>query len=465
MPHVKPSAGSPKKTGKAEKRDGSHPKSDAGRTEARGHSWKSGAPDATDSFALGARTSLDAVAFVERFNRNLGLDSKSAAKKVAHMATDGSKFICAMPALFYSDVAGSFAAASELRATPSPAGILVGDAHLGNLGTFPGPSGEVVWGWVDCDKSGRGRLEWDLDRLATHAVLIARQAKTPPTLEDQQKLVVTLGDEYFQTLRQFLATGARPTGYLKQSELEGPLSSLAKKACQASQKKLDSRQAAGKKFTGPRHASKALVAAVEQGLSAYATSLPLEAPVRRPLQFLAVGLESGTIGGSNSGMEKLLALVSPAGHKGNPVLLKLKQILPPAPEDTSGDLTRSNPARAVENATLLQGFHRPLLGAATVNERQWLVEPEEAEQLILDPAGLKPKELTALVQQAGRVLARSHLQNPSVTSPLIRAWLSDRPDDRVAGVKLAAFALAYADQSEADAKQLGKQSHRRSPTS
>lgn len=71
--------------------------------------------------------------------------------------------------------------ASDLASTPAT-GLLVqavGDAHLGNFGTFASPERTLLFDVNDFDETLRGPWEWDLKRLAASAVVAARDAGLP----------------------------------------------------------------------------------------------------------------------------------------------------------------------------------------------------------------------------------------------------------------------------------------------
>lgn len=400
------------------------------------------------------RTSKAAIDFVNRFNSQLGLSAKAARKKDAHMASNPSHFMTAMPALFYQDVRGPFAAESKLRETASPSGLLVGDAHLGNLMTRSGPEGKTVWGWGDCDKSGSGLLEWDLDRLAAHTVISARLADQKFSRDDEKDFVGAVAAAYTKQLREFAATGDRPAGFLKPEELSGALSDFAKQAASRSQKHFINHHAPDGNFAKAVQAGAEDAAAIKAAVADYASRLPKDAPIAKPIQVLSLGVEPPSTGGSNSGLVKYLVLVAPANPKDLPIALKFKQVLPSAADNGTGELSQADASRVVENAAMLQGFRDPLLGYAKVRGQSCLVEPMTANSDILEPAGLSKKDFLGLAASAGEALARSQLQSPALTQQQIKAWLGAPSTDAAASKQLHQFAVDYADQTQADAKAL-----------
>src|ERR1700704_4206892 len=58
-------------------------------------------------------------------------------------------------------------------ASPSaPEGLVVGDLHLENFGTYRGASGELCFDVTDFDHAGAGPVDLDLKRLCTSAMLL-----------------------------------------------------------------------------------------------------------------------------------------------------------------------------------------------------------------------------------------------------------------------------------------------------
>src|SRR5512140_751629 len=72
---------------------------------------------------------------------------------------------------------GAAIMAPDLAALPSTgyAVQLCGDAHVRNLGAYASADGKIVFDINDFDETCRGPWEWDLKRLATSFVLVARE--------------------------------------------------------------------------------------------------------------------------------------------------------------------------------------------------------------------------------------------------------------------------------------------------
>ena len=397
-----------------------------------------------------------AIDFVNTFNAELGLNSDAIARKNKHIASNASHLLAAMPALFYQDMRGPFAALSKVRDTNSPSGLLVGDAHLGNLMTFTEPeNGTVVWGWVDLDKSGVGLLDWDLERLATHTVISARLSAQNFSADDERELVAAVFEGYTKRMRHFLNKDQRPHAFLIRSDLRGALADLADKAGEKTQKRYLKHHVQNGVLVDTDPANEQEKTAIVAAVKGYGDRLAKNAPVARPLEIIGMGIEPPSKGGSNSGLVKYLVLLAPIDDKHPPALLKLKQLIPSALDGSTG-VHPPVGARAVENVSILRGFADPMLGYATMFGHPCLVTSMTAGRDILDPEKISKADFLILATSAGDALARSHLQDPSLTPQRVQAWIGAPASDPPALARLHKLAVAYAEQTNADAKALKK---------
>ncbi|TSC34479.1 DUF2252 family protein [Corallococcus sp. Z5C101001] len=401
-----------------------------------------------------ARKPSQAVAFVRDFNARLDLPPARLKEKLAQMRESPSAMFRAMPALFHSDVRGPYAQGTRLTDRPAPDIRVVGDPHVGNLGTFRGPDGKAVWGLNDFDQTGTASPELDLARMATSAVLTAREAGL--SSGDQRKAVEALAKNYFETLELLAEGDVTPGAFLDKKESSGPVKDLIGKARDASAKDLLSKYVKLDGSKGPRflHSDtlKPLDAerksAVRTALAAYEKSLQGTEGVAVPLKVLDLA-ERLDAGGSSYGLERDYVLVGAADPKAPPVLLEMKELLassvnaPPAPADG---------ADVVKAQQELSGSVNPLTGAVSMGGRAFLVREVEPEKNKLDDSVFqKKKSLNSTFEQAGVVLARAH-GNTREQAARLEDWVGG--DTKEATKRLTAFALAYADQAEADWKAL-----------
>ncbi|WP_223643866.1 DUF2252 family protein [Corallococcus sp. EGB] len=398
------------------------------------------------------REPSQAVTFVRDFNARLDLPPARLKEKLAQMRQSPSAMFRTMPALFQADLRGPYAQAARLTDRPAPDIRVVGDMHVGNLGTFRGPDGKAVWGINDFDQTGTGSPEADLTRLATSAVLTAREAGL--STSEQTKVVEALAKNYFETL-ELLADGDKnPGAFLGKKESSGPVKDLIVKARDTSAKDALSKYVKLDGAKGPRFINSDTLkpldaeqkAAVRTALASYEKTLNGAEGVAVPLKVLDLAgrLDAG---GSSYGLERDYVLVGAADPKAPPVLLEMKELLafgvpsPPVP---------ANGEDVVKAQAELGGAVNPLTGAVNMGGRAFLVREVEPEKNRLDDAVLaKNKSLRSTFEQAGVVLARAH-GNTQAQAARLEDWVGG--DTKEATKRLVAFAKAYADQAEADWK-------------
>ncbi|RKH58912.1 DUF2252 domain-containing protein [Corallococcus interemptor] len=400
------------------------------------------------------RAPSQAVSFVRDFNARLDLPPARLKEKLAQMRQSPSAMFRAMPALFHADLRGPYAQGARLTDRPAPDIRVVGDAHVGNLGTFRGPEGKAVWGLNDFDQAGTASPEADLTRLATSAVLTAREAGL--STREQVKAVEALAKNYFETLELLADGDANPGAFLEKKESSGPVKDLITQARDTSAKDALSKYVKLDGAKGPRFLNSDTLkplaperkAAVRTALASYEKTLAGTEGVAVPLKVLDLA-ERLDAGGSSYGLERDYVLVGAAEPKAPPVLLELKELLasgvasPPVP---------ANGADVVKAQEELGGAVNPLTGAVSMGGRAFLVREVEPEKARLDDAVLgKKKSLRSTFEQAGVVLARAH-GHTQARARCLEDWVGG--DTKEATKRLVAFAQAYADQAEADWKAL-----------
>ncbi|MCY1023659.1 DUF2252 family protein [Pyxidicoccus sp. MSG2] len=406
------------------------------------------------SGAATRREPQQAVAFIQDFHARLDLPPARLKEKLALMRERPSSLFRMMPALFHADVRGPLAADARLLERPAPRIRVVGDAHVGNLGTLRGPEGKVVWGLNDFDQAGRGSPEVDLTRMATSAVLTAREAGL--SAREQGDVVRAFAKAYFSTLESLAGGEENPGAFLTKKEATGEVDDLIAQAGDTSRKELLEQYA---RLDGPgaprfrttdtlRPVPAAQQRAVRSALASYETQLRGTEGVALPLRVLdqAQRLDAG---GSSYGLERYYALVQAADPKQPPVLLELKELLasslesPPRPADG---------AAVVSAQRGLAGHANPLTGATQLGGRAFLVRELEPEKAKLEGGALTgKKDVVSAFAQAGVVLARAHGATRAQAQKLA-AWVG--PDAGEATTRLAAFARTYADQVQADWRAL-----------
>ena len=110
----------------------------------------------------------DAVSEIIRYNQ--GFDRGSLRRKIEAMSGGTFEFFRATSHLFALDVQ---------IGKSQPSGLIVGDLHSENFGTFRAVSNDIVYDINDFDDCATGAYEYDLRRLLTSLVVGGEAAKLP----------------------------------------------------------------------------------------------------------------------------------------------------------------------------------------------------------------------------------------------------------------------------------------------
>lgn len=396
------------------------------------------------------------VSFIKDFNQKLDLSPTDLKGKYALMTDSSFGLFRAMPALFYKDIKGSFAASSKLLNRPAPTVTIDGDMHIQNFGTFRGPDGKAVWGINDFDQSDKGSPEWDLERLAISAVFVARQAGLGS--DGEKQLVSTITKKYFDTIKDIAAGREMPKPFLDLDHAKGSIKDLIQKSSDEKRKKFlekyTSVDSSGNyKFLSNdklHPVSSDQAKAIKSSLKDYQSQIGANSGVAKPLQVLDVVARSDS-GGSSFGLPRYYALVANNDAGKAPVILEIKAVLPPPIKDfnsTSG----ADAQKVVERQKTLAGYSNPLTGSLEINKRSFLVRELEPEKNSY--ASDKVKDLADaedLFEQAAKVLAGSHGRTPDQATA-IDNWIGN--DQAKANKRLTDFSTKYADQITAVQEKL-----------
>lgn len=376
------------------------------------------------------RAPAQAVAFLENFDRQLGLSEAMAQEKKELMSESAHAFFRASPALFYADLQGPYLEASRLLPETAPRLAIVGDAHLLNAGTFRGPEGSPVWGLNDFDQAEIGSPEWDLERMGTSLYVAARSGGL--SSQEALALVDSMGRSYLANLSE------SGPAYLRREETEGKVRETIDKAASQDQASFIKKWSADGKTLirgedledpDPKRGAE-----IQQALK---QTFP-------ELNFLDLASKPHS-GGSTRGLERYYALVDRAD--GAPWILEVKAVLPSPVQIPDGDLTRGDAEQILafqrQMGSPVDHRHR----AFKLGELAFFTREREKEKGSVKD---KPKHLATLAPLLGKVLARAH--NSSGVD--IAAWVKGRDDQLLDN--LASFSQNYGRQVESDFREFSR---------
>lgn len=399
------------------------------------------------------------VAFIRDFNGGLGLKPADLQEKQKRMAESSFVLFRAMPSLFYKDIKGEFAASAKLLSRTAPNIVINGDMHIENFGTFRGPDGKAVWGINDFDQSDKGSPEWDLERLATSAIFVARQAGLG--VEAEKALVSTITKKYVDTVKDISQGKESTTPYLSSEKSVGVIKDLVDKSSLEKRKKflekytsIDSKgnyQFLSNDKLKPVSSDRA--SKIKSALSSYEDQIGKDSGVAKPLRILDVTEKLGS-GGSSYGLPRYYALVANDDPGKAPIILEVKALLP-APIKSPSSTTGADGEKTVERQQTLSSYTNPLVGSLKMDNRSFLVRELEPEKNTYTTDKIDNlSDATELFEQAAKVLARAHSQ-VSGQAEVISNWIGK--DEKTLTKRLTDFSRKYADQTEVVRQELAKQ--------
>lgn len=375
------------------------------------------------------RDPKQAIAFLQKFDEQLGLTEAMKAEKRQLMTESPHALFRGIPALFFSDLQSTFLERSRLLPEAAPRVAIVGDAHVLNAGTFRGPNGHAVWGLNDFDQTEIGSPEWDLERMGVSLYLAATADGL--TVEQAHGLVRQMGQSYLDSL------GEAGPAFLNREETTGKVRDLIDKASSKDQKTFLSKWTNSDGLTLLRGEDLEDPDPVRgsQVLQALQSTFP-------ELTILDLASKPHS-GGSTRGLERYYTLI--ANPSGDPWILEVKAVLPTPVQIPDGDLSRGDGAKILEfqkqMGSPVDQRHRSFkLGQVAFFTR----EREREKDSLKD----KAKNLGDLAPLLGQVLARAH--NSSQAD--IKGWVNGRDEQLLSN--LETFSETYARQVESDFAEL-----------
>lgn len=449
--------------------------------------------------------------------RELGQQRRKQMPRVDHANWDGKKRRESPPKLLEASMRGRVPSLVTLkyeRMAASPFGFfrgavpvmaydlslvgntgivsqLCGDAHVRNLGAYAGPDGRLVFDINDFDETIAGPFEWDVKRMATSLILAGREAGSKDVhCFEAARLFL---EQYRTTMLEFsrmpvldvvryqvhrLQSASTVEGILHLAERATPIHTLLtltepRDGKGAQQEKKDAAAKKGKPAKGtkatalkkvvngePRifkttppvltRLTGAVAEKVVASLGPYTESL---LPERRGFlaQYRPVDVAFKVVGTGSVGLRDYCVYMEGNGPQ-DPLFLQIKEEAESgyAPYVKAARRPRLHQGERVvlgERAMQLQSD--PFLGWTTLDGREYLVRQLNDHKASIQVADLRAAGLLEYAEVCGELLARGHARSGDCLELAGYLGTSARFDDAV-----LKFAEAYADQTEADWKEL-----------
>ncbi|MFD7609999.1 DUF2252 domain-containing protein [Streptomyces sp. NPDC059828] len=397
----------------------------------------------------------DAVRAVEESSR--GRVAQLAPIRVGRMA--------ATPFAFLRGAAGLMA--HDLAATPVTgiAAQICGDAHAANFGLYGDARGRLVIDLNDFDETVTGPWEWDLKRLAASIVLAGREAGAD---EDTcRKAAFDVAGAYRRTMRLLARlpvldawnaiADEELVSHTDARDLVGTLERVSERA----RSNTSARFAAKATTTGPdgarhfvdappvlRRVPDGEASAVAASLGEYLRTLSED---RLPLlaRYAIHDVAFRVVGTGSVGTRSYVVLL--IDHRGEPLVLQVKEARASAllPHLEAAGFKLPEPVhegqRVVQGQKRMQVVSDILLGWTTVDGRPFQVRQFRNRKGSVDPAALAADQVDDYARMTGALLARAHAHS---ADPRLLAGYCGKNEELDEAV--AAFAVLYADRTEAD---------------
>ncbi len=401
----------------------------------------------------------DAVRAVEESNR--GRVPGLTPIRVGRMAATPFAFLRGAAGLMAHDLVGSPVTGVGAQ--------LCGDAHAANFGLYGDARGSLVIDLNDFDETVFGPWEWDLKRLATSLVLAGRAAGAD---EDTcRRGAYDAVGAYRRTMRLLARLPALDAwnaiadeelvSHTDARDLVGTLERVSEKARNNTSARFAARSTeecrdGGRRFVDARPVLRrvpdAEAAAVAAGLGGYLSTVSED---RVPLlaRYTIHDVAFRVVGTGSVGTRSYVVLL--LDHRGEPLVLQVKEARPSVLAPYLPAVGFDAPEVAHEGRRVVLGQKRMqvvsdiLLGWADVDGRQFQVRQFRNRKGSVDPAALAADQVDDYGRMTGALLARAHAHS---ADPRLLAGYCGKNDEFDEAV--AAFAVTYADRTEADHAEL-----------
>ncbi|WP_329382477.1 DUF2252 domain-containing protein [Streptomyces sp. NBC_01351] len=430
------------------------PRVAAGSPKGEGRALRGRVPRAAHAAFVAPAGRPDAVRAVEE--SNAGRVAELAPIRVGRMAATPFAFLRGAAGLMAHDLSGG--------AVTGIGAQLCGDAHAANFGLYGDVRGRLVIDLNDFDETVFGPWEWDVKRLATSLVLAGRVAGAD---EDTcRAAALDAVGAYRRTMRLLARLPAMDAwnaiadeelvSHTDARDLLGTLERVSQKARNNTSARFAARSTVaapdgGRRFVDAlpvlRRVGDGEAAAVAASLGPYLQTLQGD---RVPLlaRYAIHDVAFRVVGTGSVGTRSYVVLL--LDHRGEPLVLQVKEarpsvLLPHLPAGFETAPVEHEGRRVVAGQKRMQVVSDIMLGWTTVDGRPFQVRQFRNRKGSVDPAALAVDQIDDYGRMTGALLARAHAHS---ADPRLLAGYCGKSDEL--DVAMAAFAVAYADRTEAD---------------
>jgi uncharacterized protein (DUF2252 family) len=344
-----------------------------------------------------------------------------------------------------------------------------GDCHLQNFGWFATPERNLIFDITDFDESRRAPWEWDLKRLVASVALASRELKTPPSKSTQEDLARAAAKSYREHLEAFETMSPLEMWYVRLDAnqlMNRSLGIASKTRCQqildaARQRTMDQllpriTHRVDEKLQFKDHPPlithptpfDRILREIHGLIQQYRGTLSDE---RRVLldRYRMVDVAYKVVGVGSVGLRcGIILMLDPDDAA---LVLQIKEARASVLEKFVGKSERTHHGhRVVHGQRVMQAASDQFLGWANDSlGRSYYFRQLRDMKLSMGIDQMSVKDLENYAQLCGWALARAHAKAGDAS--MISGYLGS---DETFDDALGKFAIAYADQSEADFKAL-----------
>jgi uncharacterized protein (DUF2252 family) len=334
---------------------------------------------------------------------------------------------------------------------------ICGDAHVRNLGSFAAPDGRLIFDINDFDETVRGPFEWDVKRLATSLVLAGREAgdSDKHCKQGVRLFVRAYREAMFGFSRMTVLDLARYR--VHRHPHFTPLQSVLRKAARATPlhnlERLTVTTGSARRFKQQppllTRVDKRTTSRVLAALKSYRQTLT---PDRQHFldQYHPLDVAFKVVGTGSVGLRDYVVLLLGNGRT-DALFLQVKEEPQSCYTCYLPDLRRAEHEgrRVVEGQRAMQAQSDFLLGWTAIEGRDYLVRQLADHKASIEVEDLAGEGLLQYALVCGEVLAKGHARSGDPCALAGYLGSSSKFDTAI-----TAFALAYADQTASDYKEL-----------
>ena len=385
------------------------------------------------------------------------------AGRLDHLVPLRMRRMAASPFAFFRGAAAVMAHDLDNRIRVGVGTQLCGDAHVSNFGFYASPERRVAMDLNDFDETAHGPFECDLQRLAGSVIVAARTGSVSKSAASEAAVDAIAA--YRRMMRKLSRMPVLAAWHFSFDDnfrhavgvkaIEGLVENVLSEAASNTSAKVVSEWTTRNGTEGWCFVEEPPVLtcvqgkereAMEASLVEYAATLSEE---RRALlgRFVITDVAFRVVGVGSVGTRAYIALLH--GNADDPLILQIKEARPTVLARMKDCHVAADGEhdgrRVVHGVKIMQTVSDPFLGWTTIDGCPFFVRTFRDMKGGVDVAKLKAGQFDDYARLCGALLARAHAR--SADARVLAAYLGRSEAFDEAMLK---FAIAYADQTEAD---------------